>query len=84
MGALLGVIGLVKLGVRNVDVELRGDSVTALSWAKSSVPRGQRSMNAATIFTILCVALSVDVKSMIISNMTDYPASRNPGIRWLQ
>ena len=31
MGGLLGVIGLVKLGVRNVDVELRGDSVTALS-----------------------------------------------------
>ena len=26
MGALVGVIGLVKLGVRNVDVELRGDS----------------------------------------------------------
>ena len=63
IGALLGVIGLVKLGVRNVDIELRGDSVTALSWAKSNVPKGQRSMNAATIFTILCVALSVDVKS---------------------
>ena len=59
MGALLGIIGLVKLGVRNVDVELRGDSVTALSWAT----KGQRSINAATIFTMLCVALSVDVKS---------------------
>ena len=62
MGALLGVIGLVKLGVRNVDIELRGDSVTALSWAKSNVPKGQRSMNSATIFTMFCIALSVDVK----------------------
>ena len=32
IGATLGMIGLIKLGVKGVDVSMRGDSVSALTW----------------------------------------------------
>ena len=33
IGSILGIIDLLKLGVRKVDIELRGDSISALTWA---------------------------------------------------
>ena len=38
IGAIIGILCLLKLGVSNEDIELRGDSLSALTWAKRSDP----------------------------------------------
>ena len=63
IGAILGMIGLVKMNVRSVDIELRGDSIAALTWAKTERCRGSLVTNASMVFTMLCVAFNLDVKS---------------------
>ena len=62
IGVVLGVIGLVIMGVRDADVQLRGDSVSALTWAEAERYRGKRVTNAAMVYTVLCVMYSFDVK----------------------
>ncbi len=39
IGCILGLVGLVTLGVRNVDVEVRGDSIAALTWEECGAVR---------------------------------------------
>ena len=63
MGAILGFVGLVRLGVSNADVQLRGDSVSALTWAQTERYRGTLVTNASLVFTMLAVACGLDVKS---------------------
>ena len=46
LGATLAVIGQVILGFSGRNVVLRGDSVTALTWAITERPRGVRVTNA--------------------------------------
>jgi hypothetical protein len=41
IGCIVGLVGLAMLGVRGADVEVRGDSVAALTWAETERPRGQ-------------------------------------------
>ena len=64
IGAILAVIGQVKLGFSGKSIALRGDSVTALTWAITERPRGVRVTNASMIWTLLCVAAGVDVKEV--------------------
>lgn len=45
-----------------MDVELRGDSITALTWAETGRPRGSLVTNASMVFTLLCVALGLTVR----------------------
>ena len=40
IGCILGMVGLVLLGVRDADIEIRGDSVAALTWAETERARG--------------------------------------------
>lgn len=40
IGVILGVLGLVKLGVKDKDIEVRGDSVSALTWVETGRHRG--------------------------------------------
>jgi hypothetical protein len=61
----LGLITLVKLGVRDVDLELRGDSTSALSWAESVKFTGKNSSNAAMVFTLTCIAFGFNVRNAI-------------------
>ena len=61
-GGILGLVGLVTLGVRNVDVEVRGDSIAALTWAETERPRGHVVTNASMVFTLLCICFGLDVK----------------------
>ena len=62
IGAVLGLIGLLKMNVRSVDIELRGDSIAALTWAKTERCRGSLVTNASMVFTVLCIAFNLDVK----------------------
>ena len=50
---VLGVLTLVKLGVRGVDVVVRGDSTTALSWVEKEKVSGKAAMNAALVLVSL-------------------------------
>lgn len=56
VGAILGILGLLKLGVSNEGNELRGESLSALTWARTERPRGKVVTNAAMVFTLLCVS----------------------------
>jgi hypothetical protein len=63
IGALVGILGLVHLGVHHEDLEMRGDSVTALTWAQTERARGVLVSNAAMIFTSVCIRYGMDVKT---------------------
>jgi hypothetical protein len=57
IGAILAVMGQVMLGLSGQRLALRGDSVTALTWAVTERPRGDIVTNAAMVWTLLCVAV---------------------------
>jgi hypothetical protein len=49
VGMVLGVLALIKLGFRGVDIVVRGDSTTALSWMEKQKVSGGPAMNAALV-----------------------------------
>ena len=61
IGAILAVLRHTALGNAGCSIALRGDSVTALTWAITERPRGSIATNAAMIWTLLCVAADVHV-----------------------
>ena len=62
IGCILGLAGLALLGVRDADVEIRGDGVAALAWAETERPRGELVTNASMVFTLLAISFNLDVK----------------------
>ena len=64
IGAILAVVGQVVLGLSGSSIALRGDSVTALTWAITERPRGVIVTNAAMIWTLLCIATDINVKEV--------------------
>ena len=62
IGCIIGMAGLVLLGVRDTDIEIRGDSVAALTWAETERPRGYLVTNASMVFTLLSISFGLDVK----------------------
>jgi hypothetical protein len=64
IGAILAVVGQVMLGHSGRSPALRGDSVTALTWAISERPRGEIVTNASIVWTLLCVATNIDVREI--------------------
>lgn len=61
IGAIIAVAGQVILGRHSQSMSLRGDSITALTWAISERPKGERVTRAAIIWTMLCVAVNVNI-----------------------
>ena len=62
IGCILSLIGLTLLGIRDVDVEVRGDSVSALRWAETERPRGELVTNASMVVTLLGINFDLDIK----------------------
>ena len=62
IGCIIGMAGLALLGVRDADIEVRGDSVAALTWAETERPRGHLVTNASMVFTLLSICFGLDVK----------------------
>jgi hypothetical protein len=52
----------IILGSRGSSLALRGDSVTALTWAFTERPIGAIFTYAAMIWTLLCVAADVHIR----------------------
>ena len=65
LGAILAVLGHIVLGRQGQNVTLRGDSITALTWAITERPRGTIVTNASMIWALLCVAADVNVVEVI-------------------
>ena len=62
IGVVVAVLGHVILGNRGRSLALRGDSVSALTWAITERPRGSIVTNAAMVWTLLCIAADIDVR----------------------
>ena len=62
IGSIVGILGLVRLGVKNVDIEIRGDSISALTWAQKERTRGMQVSNAAMVYTLVCVSYGIEAK----------------------
>jgi hypothetical protein len=58
---VLGVLVLIKLGVREVDVVVRGDSTSALSWMEKEKVLGKAAMTAAVVFVSLCIRFGIEI-----------------------
>ena len=63
IACIIGMAGLALLGVRDTDIEVRGDSVAALTWAETERPRGHIVTNASMVFTLLSICFGLDVKN---------------------
>ena len=64
IGAVIAVAGQVIMGLHGQTMSLRGDSVTALTWAITERPKGERVTRAAIIWTMLCVAVNINIDSI--------------------
>ena len=60
-GPVLGVRALFKMGRTPCTVRLRGDSITAITWAHKGSFRSDRVLNAATFFVLQCQLLGVTI-----------------------
>jgi hypothetical protein len=71
IGAIIAVAGQVMLGYSGRSLALRGDSVTALTWAISGRPRGKIVTNASIVWTLLCVATIIGVREITYQERCD-------------
>ena len=51
------------IGVRGVDIEIRGDSMSALTLAQKERTRGSQVTSAAMVYTLICVSYVIEAKS---------------------
>jgi hypothetical protein len=69
-GALVGVLGLVSFGIECGDIEVRGESVAVLKWARTK---------KAIVFTSACLRYGMAVKDAIhISGERNFRRDRLP------
>ena len=61
IGAVVGMIALVKLGGRDAGVKLRGDSKTALKWGREEKVSGVDALNAAIVMSTLCIQFGLEI-----------------------
>ena len=61
LGVIMGLVTMRRLGIRDMVIGLRGDSVTALSWAESERYRGTNVTNASVLFTLMVLTWGVEV-----------------------
>ena len=61
IGAIIAVAGQVIMGRQSQSMSLRGDSITALTWAITERPKGKRVTRAAIIWTMLCVGVNIQI-----------------------
>ena len=71
IGVTLGMMGLVKLGIKGVDVTMRSDSISALTWESTERYRGANVSNASMVFTMLCIMQRFVVKESVHISGTD-------------
>jgi hypothetical protein len=77
IGMVLGVLALVKLGVRGVDVVVRGDSTSSLSWVDRQKVSGRDAMNAALVLVSICIKFGIEVNyTVFLEGLLNFKADR--------
>jgi hypothetical protein len=72
---VLGVLALVKAGIRDVDVLIRGDNTAALAWITEGTMGGPSAINAAVVVTALCIRFVIRPRySMFLSGLNNHKA----------
>jgi hypothetical protein len=72
---VVGVLALIRSGVRNADVLIRGDSTTALAWMTEGRISGPSAINAAVVVTALCIRYGIRTRySMFLSGLDNHKA----------
>ena len=61
IGAVVGIIALIKMGGRQAGVKLRGDSMTALKWGREEKVTGVAALNAAIVMSTLSVQFGLEI-----------------------
>ena len=61
IAVVMAVALMVKLGVRNANVDITGDNTSSLTWAQSERFKGARSQRAATVFIALGISFDIEV-----------------------
>ena len=75
IGTVLGILALVKVGVRDVDVLIRGDSTTALVWVTEGRIKGQHAINAAVVVTALYIRFGIRPRySVFLAGLDNHKA----------
>jgi hypothetical protein len=57
--SVVGLMAMVRQGVRGVGVRMRGDSTTVLSWSKGHTFRSDRSLGATMVLVAICEMFDV-------------------------
>ena len=65
IAAVLGIRGLEQLGIRPESVCLRGDSITALTWASTGRFKGELVGNAATVFVLQNIYRKIAISEVV-------------------
>jgi hypothetical protein len=74
---VLGVLALIKLGIRGVDVVVRGDSMTALSGVQKEKVSDKAAMNAALVLVSLCIKFGIEVNCLeFLDGLANHKADR--------
>jgi hypothetical protein len=77
IGMVLGVLVLVRLGVRRVDVVIRGDSKSALSWMDKGKVSGKAAMNAALVLVSMCIRFGIEINyTLFLKGSDNHQADR--------
>jgi hypothetical protein len=61
IGAVMGIIALIKMGGKDTGVLLRGDSVSALRWGREEKIKGEEALNAGIVMSAICVKHGINV-----------------------
>lgn len=64
LGPILGIEGLTELGLTAKSIHLRGDSITALTWASTEKFKGDLVSNAASVFILQGILSGVSVRKV--------------------
>ena len=65
IAAAFGVRGLSAFsGARKASIEFRGDSISALTWARKRKVRSPLASNASVFFALQCMALEVEISTV--------------------
>jgi hypothetical protein len=62
IGIILGLLALALMGVRDADLEIRGDSMSALAWASTSCFRSSTATKPSMVFTLVCIAFGFNIR----------------------
>jgi len=73
IGIVVGLVGARAIGVKVNAVILRGDSRSALTWARGGNFRSLNVMNAATVYASLCATTGFRViETSLITSATNW------------